>query len=229
MNIALPDLTIMIQGRLSRESVDFYIKNYNKYNVVISTWTNNKIDTSNLPENIRLIQNDMPKHHGHQNIYLQIWSTIYGLRVVDAKYCIKMRGDEYVSNIEYIYDCIAKDNDKLYTLPIFFRKWTHIPYHISDHLIAGKTDNLKLMFETALHRKKDHPVAEIIFTRGYLEKKIPDIYKKYEDKKMMQEYFDILNLGNLQPYLLVANCFGKRFRNNFVPSHHASISNIKDI
>lgn len=229
MNILLSDLTIVIQGRLSNESIDFYIKHYHSYNVIISTWKDNKININNLPKNIRVIQNGRPCDPGHQNIYLQIWSTIHGLRMVDTKYCIKMRADEYVSNIEYIYNCLVKDDNKLYTLPIFFRKWAHIPYHISDHLIAGKTDNLKLMFDTALHRQKDHPMAEVIFTRGYLEKKIPDLYKKYEDKKMMEEYFDILDLNNLKPYLLVANCFGKRFRNNFIPSEHGSISDIKNI
>lgn len=227
--LLLNNLTILIQGKLHQETLDFYIKHYNTCNVIISTWTTNDTDISNIPNNFTIIKNDPPQYSGHQNIYLQICSTLHGLELVNTKYCIKMRADEYVSNIEYIYHSISNDNSKLYTLPIFFRPWNFIPYHISDHLIAGDTDNLRLMFETALHRQKDHPEAEVIFTRGYLEKKIPDLYQKYEDKNMMKQYFHILNLELMQPYLLIANCFGLRFHNNFIPHHHISISDIEHI
>lgn len=225
----ISDLTIIIQGKLQKETLDFYIENYKKYSVIISTWTTNNIDISNVPDNFIIIKKDKPQDHGHQNIYLQIYSTLHGLELVKTKYCIKMRADEYVSNIEYIYNSILNDDSKLYTLPIFFRPWNYISYHISDHLIAGNTDNLRLMFETALYRPKDHNVTEVIFTRGYLEKKIPDIYQKYEDKNMMKQYFHILNLELMKPYLLVANCFGLRFYNNFIPSHHISLENIEHI
>lgn len=223
------DLTIICQGKLTKEALDFYIKHYTNYRVIISTWIDNKIDISNISDNITVVKYGRPEDPGHQNIYLQIWSTLHGLSCVNTKYCIKMRADEYVSCIEYIHQKIITDNSKLYTLPIFFRAWNHIPYHISDHLIAGTTDNLRLMFRTALDRKKDHPMAEVIFTRGYLEKKIPNLYSQYEDKNIMKKYFDILDLNMVKPYLLIANCYRMRFANNFIPSHHGSISNINNI
>lgn len=224
------NLTIVIQGNLQQETLEFYKQNYYSYNVIISTWTNNHTVQSigEIPENWIIVKNRRPRDHGHQNIYLQIYSTLYGLEKVNTKYCIKMRADEYISNIDYIYKYILNNDNKLYTLPIWFRRWDHFAYHISDHLIAGSTDNLRLMFKTALNRQKDH-VAEVVLTRGYLEQKIPDIYQKYEDKSVMKKYFDILNLEYLKPYLLIANCYGARFYSNFIPEHHASASNIDDI
>ncbi len=221
------DLTILIQGKLTKEALDFYLDNYQEYNMIISTWNNNILK---IPErdNLLVIKKQELFDPGHQNINLQIFSTKAGLEKVNTKYCIKMRGDEYVSNIDYIYDEIKKRDHLLLTLPIWFRKWDYYKYHISDHLIGGQTDNLKLMFHKAWTKPK-HFCAEITLTRAYLESKMPDFFTKPRTKEIMKEYFDILDLEKLKPYLLIANVFGGRYENNFIPEQGHSISRIEDI
>jgi hypothetical protein len=64
-----------------------------------------------------------------------------------------MRTDEYWSNVDKIYTKIISEPDKLLTGSMFFRKWNwnNAKFHCSDKIIAGTSDNLKLMFESTLH------------------------------------------------------------------------------
>ena len=65
---------------------------------------------------------------------------------VKTKYVIKVRGDEYYSNVQYILNSIRVQPDKVHTSSIFFRAWQYAEYHISDHIIAGTTENILIMF-----------------------------------------------------------------------------------
>ena len=51
----MEDCTIIIQGKLEKESYDFYIKKYDNCKVIISTWVGTNIDFSNLPKNFKVI------------------------------------------------------------------------------------------------------------------------------------------------------------------------------
>lgn len=224
------EFTIVIQGKVVQETVDFYSKNYLDTDVIICTWHSLDVDFSTLfsAPNIRLFQNDMPDDYGFQNINLQIYSTLAGLNNVKTKYCIKMRGDEYYSNLEYIYDEVKKEKDKIHTSPIWFRHCSYIPYHISDHLICGQTNNLKLMFNKAMIRREHY--AEVTLTKAYLscleneEELTDDNCKLY-----MKKYFRVLDLKKMEPYRLTTNFFNVVFYNNFIPEGGQSISNIEMI
>ena len=98
----MEDVTILIQGRISQESYNFYVKNYPNSNIVVSTWENHTLDTSNFPSNLKLITAKLPKEGGYQNVNYQVESTVNGLMCVRTPYVIKVRGDEYYSNLEYI-------------------------------------------------------------------------------------------------------------------------------
>lgn len=246
----IKDLTIVIQGRTTEEALNFMASKYDSYcKIIISTWSDQDISIK-LPTNFKILKFPKPADPGNQNINLQICSTLNGLYLVDTKYCIKMRGDEYISNIDYIYNNIKQNENILYTLPIWFRSCnidaTTSIYHISDHLIAGTYLNLMKMFRCAVQGFKDKLVAEQILCINYiiyknLEGKNINDYIKFCEweslssnsteviKKIMIEHFDILDLEKLKPYLLVANCIGKKFYSNFIPKQQASISKIQDI
>ena len=68
----MKDVTIIVQGLLEQECYDFYLKNYNNFKVIISTWSNTNIDFSNLPSNFTLILSAQPKIAGQQNINYQL-------------------------------------------------------------------------------------------------------------------------------------------------------------
>jgi hypothetical protein len=68
----MEDVTIIIQGRLEQDSYDFYRSKYLNCQVIISTWTDNTIDFSELPKNFKVILAPLPKESGDQNINYQV-------------------------------------------------------------------------------------------------------------------------------------------------------------
>lgn len=153
-------------------------------------------------------------------------STLSGLKFVETKCVVKLRGDEWYSNLSRVNDQLSGDDDKIYFAPIFFRRWDFLPFHISDHLLAGKKQNIKAMFgeclkaifedripsygEGALNSEKY--VAESMLGRMYLETK-----KNFggDHKAMFKDNFGIIELAGLAPYKLQANCAGRVWHSKF--------------
>ena len=72
MEKVMEDCTIIIQGKLEKESYDFYIKKYDNCKVIISTWAGTNIDFSNIPKNFKIIISPLPLESGDQNLNYQI-------------------------------------------------------------------------------------------------------------------------------------------------------------
>lgn len=227
------DLSIIIQGRCEEECLHKQETNYSKYALVYSLWNEEKLNVSQR-ETIRVVKAPTPTTRGKQNYFLQVISTLNGLKLVQTKYCIKMRADEYVSNIEYILKCVVEQPDLLHTLPVFFRPYNSYKFHISDHLIAGTTENLKLMFE-ACHNKivsknwnenvfVNEP--EIELTKTYLEQK--EMSSIEDNRYLMKKYFNILDIDKVKPYIIVANGMRKKFYDDFDPKKNNSITTLDD-
>lgn len=224
MNI-YKDFTIVIQGKLSEVCLDFYKKNYTKNPVIISTWQNSDVELKEIPSNFEIIKSEILDYSGPQNIYLQIESTFRGLKNVKTPFCVKMRGDEFYSNIEDLFMFSKKHINRIVSSPIYFRHPKDNDLHISDHLLAGKTTNLLLMFdEIEVDEKK---CAEENLTRNYLRKKD----KNYEKNILnsMITHFEIINLKNHIPYLITTNSQKVKSHNDFIPEKNKSISDISMI
>jgi hypothetical protein len=238
----MKNVTILLQGKILQQTIDFFIKNYPTQNVVISTWIGSKIDLSKLPHSYNVILTKLPKDGGHQNIAYQLLSTNNGLKCVETDYVIKIRGDEYYSNIEYIVNEIAMNPKKIHCSPVFFRHWEFMKYHISDHIIAGTTSNLKLMFgKTKFYmdnklvynfmdnKKYEFWEPEINLTRSYLMAKEPERWNKVDGRQLMVDNFEILNIKKLEPYKVVANIFNKEWSEGFIPEQNYSISDVNKL
>ena len=241
----MENTTIIIQGKLEQDSYNFYINKYKNCPVIISTWVDCKIDFSGLPKNFKLIIAPLSGESGEQNINYQLISTLNALDNVKTKYVIKMRGDEYWSYPENIYQSIITEPDKIHCSSVFFRAWQYCEYHMSDHIIAGTTENLKLLFEKTKYNydngrlnvskwKVDgvfrgyintHAPEERL-TKSYLEAKEPDRFEKVDGRILMKEHFSILDIQLLRPYKVKANLFKIEFKDNFIPEKNFSISNI---
>jgi hypothetical protein len=244
----MENVTIIIQGRLVQDCYDFWIKNYKDCKVIISTWVDTEIKFTNLPENFNVILSPYPYDFGAQNLNLQIISTLTALESVTTKYVIKIRGDEYYSNLQYIRNSILVEPNKIHTSSIFFRAWQYAEYHISDHIIAGTTENLLTMFRETKHNfdtgkvnvskwKKDgklfkwvttHAPEERI-TKSYLTAKEPFRFEKIDGRILMKEHFSILDMELLQPYKIKANLFRKEWNDGFIPERNFSISTIEQL
>ena len=241
----MENTTIIIQGKLEQDCYDFYIAKYHNCPVFISTWTDCKIDFTNLPKNFKLVLESLPTESGDQNINYQLVSTLNALDLVKTKYVIKMRGDEYWSYPENIYHAIKLEPDKLHCSSIFFRAWQYCEYHMSDHIIAGTTENLKLLFNSSKYNwdngrlntskwKIDGVFTRYIhthapeerLTKSYLEAKEPDRFEKEDGRVLMKEHFSILDIQLLKPYKIKANLFKVEFKDNFIPEKNFSISHI---
>ena len=244
----MENVTIIIQGRLVQDCYDFWIKNYKDCKVIISTWVDTEIKFTNLPENFNVILSPYPYDFGAQNLNLQIISTLTALESVTTKYVIKIRGDEYYSNLQYIRNSILVEPNKIHTSSIFFRAWQYAEYHISDHIIAGTTENLLTMFRETKHNfdtgkvnvskwKKDGKLFKWItthapeerITKSYLTAKEPFRFEKIDGRILMKEHFSILDMELLQPYKIKANLFRKEWNDGFIPERNFSISTIEQL
>ena len=244
----MEDVTVIIQGRLMQETYDFYVKTCTDFPVVISTWVDCKIDFSNIPSNFLILLSQIPEEPGAQNFHYQTVSTLNALERIKTKYVIKVRGDEFYSNLQYIYNSIRVEPTKIHTSSVFFRSWQYAEYHISDHVMAGTTENLLIMFRACKHNfdtnrlnvskwKIDgkfhkyvgsHSPEERI-TKSYLDAKDPDRFEKVDGRILMKEHFDILDINLLKPYKIKANLFKVEWYDNFTPEHNFSISTINQL
>lgn len=230
----MEQVTLLIQGKVLQSTYDFYYKLYPTTPIIVSTWENSDVECDG---NTTLIKSKYPDDFGHQNKNLQIQSTIAGLSFVTTKYVIKLRGDEEYSNLEHAIDILLKNDDKILTSPVFFRKWNKYPYHISDHILIGTTININTMFQAAA-RNSDlsndiyihYDIPEQALCKFYIEdREGVKLDNNYDNKKYMIKYFDIISLDNHIPYKIVANIQNKIWYNNFIPESEYSISEITEI
>jgi hypothetical protein len=245
----MEDVTLIIQGRISLDAFNWWTENYKDLPVIISTWVDTDIDFKDVPKNFTIILSQYPDEFGDQNLNLQLVSTLTALERVKTKYVIKMRADEYWSHMDYILNSIKSDSNKIHTSSVFFRAWQYAEYHISDHLIAGTTENLLLMFRQTKYNFDNNKInkskwkhqdgsfwkwghihaPEERITRSYLNCKEPFRYEKVDGRILMSEHFNILNIDLLHPYKIKANIFQKIWYEDFVPERNFSISNIEQL
>jgi hypothetical protein len=244
----MEDVTLIIQGRLMQDSYDFYIDNYKDCPVIISTWVDNVIDFKNLPKNFIVLLSPYPYDFGAQNLNLQLISTLNALGCVKTKYVIKVRGDEYYSNLQYVINSIKVEPNKIHTSSIFFRAWQYAEYHISDHIIGGTLANMLIMFKESkynfdtgkvntskwkvdgnFHKWVTTHAPEERITKSYLNAKEPFRFEKVDGRILMKEHFDILDIELLHPYKIKANLFRKEWTEEFIPERNFSISTIEQL
>lgn len=146
--------TILLQGRIEEEPMKLWIKNHSKSKVIISVWEDEDLSKFKFPKNWVIVVNQYPliRFRIQGNLDYQIITTLHGLRKVETDWVIKMRCDEYWSNIDKIYDKMIQNPEKIITGSMFFRKWgIYNKFHPSDKIMGGTLDNVIGMFESTLH------------------------------------------------------------------------------
>ena len=183
----MKDVTIVLQGRVNPEQMELWKKNYKDWNVIVSTWEDVDFDFNGgifskwLPKKWKLIINKYPlvRFRPQANLDYQIITTLSGLNEVKTKWVIKARCDEYWSNLDKVIDKIKKHPEKIVCSSMYFRKWGLYKFHISDKIIAGNIDNLKLMFESTLHNLDlnfySSSIPESQLGLGYIVAKEPQL------------------------------------------------------
>jgi hypothetical protein len=232
----MEDITLVIQGRLLEDTYDFYCTMYPDTKKIFSTWDRNEqecgwkgVANRHSPNDI-FLRNGKPNKFGyyhqdfHKSIEYQLVSTIFGLNSVETRYAIKLRGDEWYSNLNLVADILKYDPERIHTGTVFFRKWSIWPYHPSDHLMAGKTENLKLMFDRCLLNilsgNNIHPSqwplpSECVLGKSYMDAKIGDSKNPKEDFKKL---FGIISMEMLKYYKITYNGMNRVWYSNFDPN-----------
>jgi len=207
----IKDLTILIQGRCEEEQIKLWIENYSEWNVIISTWVDYNLDLK-LPENWKLIKSEYPNRlFDMQNIDLQITSTLNGLKQVQTDYVLKVRGDEFYSKIELIYNRMKTIHPKVLVSSIFFRPLGLYLYHISDHFICTTKENLNLMFQSTydylINYGKFNNSPESHF--GFCFIRAKENWNSYDvvdyidiNDDMTRKWYSIFDVNELKPYIV---------------------------
>jgi hypothetical protein len=207
----IEDLTIVIQGRCEEEQMQLWIDNYSDWNVIVSTWIDYDLNL-NFPNNWKIIKSEYPKRFADmQNIDLQIVSTLNGLKEVKTDYVLKVRGDEFFSNLGLVYNRMKEVHPKVLVSSIFFRPLGLYLYHISDHFICSTTENIKLMFEKTYDLLTNHikfnNCPESHFGFSFIAgKENWTLYNvdKYIDVNddMIKKWYSIFDVNELKPYII---------------------------
>jgi hypothetical protein len=154
------DFTLIIHGPLTIYTMFTLYRYVHDFNIVIVSpkpmVKNNIIReieelVSSPKANISLILygNVLREEYNNiQNKYLHFFSVNMGLNLANTDYTIKMRSDEFYSNLDPFMESVRKYPEKITTGDVFFRN-SKIPFHPSDHLVGGTTENMKLVFEQA--------------------------------------------------------------------------------
>jgi len=149
----MKDCTILLQGRINQECFNLWIENHKDNNVVVSVWEDEDLTKFKIPKKWKIVVNQYPifRFYDEQNLDYQIITTLMGLREVGTNWVIKARCDEYWSNLDVVYTKAKTEPNKILSGSMYFRKWEMLKFHIGDKLLAGTTENIKLMFESTLH------------------------------------------------------------------------------
>jgi hypothetical protein len=227
----IKDLTILIQGRCEQEQMQLWIDNYSDCNVIVSTWIDYDLNL-NFPNNWKIIKSEYPKRFADiQNIDLQVISTLSGLKEVQTDYVIKVRGDEFFSNLYLVYNRMKEVHPKVLVSSIFFRRLGMYLYHISDHIICSTTENLNIMFEKTYDllvnniKFNDTPESHLGFS-FISGKENWDLYEieKYKsiNDDMIRKWYSIFEISKLKPYIITQSTPNGRiyYKDNFEYDYH---------
>jgi len=221
-------ISIVIQGPLHKRSIRT-IPHYLKYgDVVVSCW--DKDDLSLLREyrdKVTLVVNkreEVPRsrlrsfgRHGPNPWILQNYSSYHGVSAADGFFAIKLRSDESYPDLNaiihklYFWNEDTKFSTKFITSDIYFRFDREEPFHPSDHIIAGKRDQLKRGFERAIFNaraeiQKKYAFPERLICESFLETiwdpeaKCFIRAEKSRSKELMKKYFDIIPIRLLKDF-----------------------------
>ena len=218
------EYSILLQGRIEPKSMKHWVDNYKDKKIYVSIW---EADVSyDFPKKWKIIKNKKPNPRlTNYNLDLQVLSTLYGLEQIDTKYVVKLRCDEYWSNIDLIINILNNEPEKIVCGSLFFKKIGMHPFSISDHIIAGTYDNIKLMFESTLYNLKNNfwnmAIPESQLGLAYMWNKDFVLQNEINDINIFDSYhpdptpFDSLQTKKtINEQILSIETFCKRIKND---------------
>ncbi len=235
----MKDITFLIQGSLKEDTYKFYCQFYPDIKKIFSTWKNNTFSNkwrgeySLHSDDDLIIENEMPNRIGcwERRMELDLISTLSGLEKTKTKYMLKLRGDEWYQNLKSVVELCRDNDEKIFMTSSFIKKWDIWPFRINNHLMAGTTDNFKIMYESSMvnmvTRKELFencwPLPyQSILALSYIKRKNIECIDLI---KYFQELFEIVPLDPLKFYKINSDDGNQTWYSNF----KEKFKNIKDI
>lgn len=171
------DITLVVQGPVNRNCTASCLASYRKYlpgaKIILSTWEGSKVEDLDYdevilnkdPGNFIDIKTSNIEHYN--NVDRQIVSTINGLKLVKTKYAFKIRTDFQLINHSFLgyFDKYIQFNSKFKIISKRIlicttctrnpTKTFKFPFHISDFVFFGTTDDLVDLFDIPLTKDSD--------------------------------------------------------------------------
>lgn len=191
-------------------------------------------------------------YNNEQNRFFHFFSVVLGLQACKTDFVIKMRSDEFYSNLEPFIDTMIEDTSKMTTNDVFFRN-SAMPFHPSDHLMGGKVSLMRSTFELAkqfceqpemlgknvfmrivdskLKDSKFIPAEHYVGTALLTHLYPPDTLQSEIDiVKCMKESFTIVDSDELGVVRIAANSIeaGKEFFDTSYRNKDTDVFNIED-
>ena len=238
--------TIVLQGPVYDSN--FVTDNYNYYSslgyqVIVSTWeSNGKWQEDRLPPNVLthigkmqyqgvVISNKNNLLSLEQNTevftpvpsYYQSLGILNGLsRLQKTSNVIKIRTDEYYSDLSILQSALDTDNQRFISSNTFARTYIEQPFHPSDHIFASSWSRLYNMAKTVINyfrlnksvRGKcvyDYYPPETTLARAFLLGN--DISMEREDEELYHKHFMIIPIEHFGKYIVKANSRKETFTN----------------
>ncbi|MFK8111130.1 MAG: WavE lipopolysaccharide synthesis family protein [Rubripirellula sp.] len=195
------DTAIVMQGPvierddLTYETLQLYRRTMPHAKLILSTWTDTDEAIKRRIEGlgVDVVVSDPPEHPGPQNLNLQVVSTHRGITEAKAAGCefvMKTRADmrihvsdadQFCRNMLEQFPITGDASQRQRILVTEFATRLYLPFHLSDILMFGTTDDLleywtpemcgpEVHFEPSedFGELLDQPIPEIVLCRRYL-------------------------------------------------------------
>lgn len=199
------DVTFVIQGLDHTHTWKVILYSIPYGSVCMGIWTDDELQHAS-----KYVQDN--KIHNKHNRFFQVVSTLKGLRDVKTPFAIKIRSDEYFINYtQFIQQMKAMQPQQILCSNIYFRDLRGWLYHISDHILGSRTDNLLIMFGEALRLLQLNQcldtTPEQLLARSYIShyESIPFMnnktyYHLQVAARHMVIFFDIYNICDFDDF-----------------------------
>lgn len=205
-------IALIIQGNTLSECIDKYIEQYYDYfdEIIISSYKSDYLESvshRNLSK-LKILYNDTTisaSYYNTSNMYLQAYTTLHGLKTTTCDFCVKVRGDEFYSNL----NTIKWDYDKLNINNVFVSP--NMKFQISDHMIGIARDTLIKVFSNIMinciyneyvnHIPLDSP--EQIICMEYFNIINADVSLSWQN--ILIKYINLIYMEDLEPFRIAFN------------------------
>lgn len=227
-------VTLVIAGPFNQNVVKMVSKYRGEFNIVVSTYKDKgnsdlvlfKADYQSIIT-VTVIESELPhlgSLHNSQNIYYQCFSALKGFDSCQTEFVVKLRSDEYYSNLEFVIKNLSAD--KVSTNNVFLRDVSYKYFHLSDHIIVGKLELIKSAFASLsnyIEVNTNNDPLQILNTTTPAETKIfLFIFFRFINQSLidwhlmsekvihcyMMKYFSVFDVSILKPYMIKSSVVG---------------------